>query len=427
MLNQRNRKCERGFTLISLAQGKPYRVAAHENHGLFSGQLRQWEKTADNVRSYTIAEVWNIPIRVNTSLLIFLPILAWLIGSGQQIELYAGMIEGLTGAGFDITRLRAGGTSWIIGITAAVGLFVSVTLHELGHSWVALRYDIEIESITLWILGGMASLKTIPKEWNREFWIAIAGPLTSVLVAAVCYGGVLVAPNSLQLSRFIVGYLAITNLLLAGFNLLPAFPMDGGRIFRALIARSRPYGTATRIAARVGVGFAFLFAIVGVFYFQIILLLLAFFIYGAATTESRTVLLDELLEGITVGDIMTSDLATVSVGTTIEEFGNRMLRDRQPIHLVTDDTGAVLGVITLDDLRKAQGNDRSMTPIEDVMQAVTRIESTADAFDTLAILDQSGNSNALVYDNSELVGVLSQADFTHAMTIQRGFRSGINR
>ncbi|MEF8869500.1 MAG: site-2 protease family protein, partial [Haloarculaceae archaeon] len=246
------------------------------------------------MRSFTLGDIWGIPIRINTSLIVFLPVLAWLIGSGGQIEIYAGFIETLTGVGFDLARLRAGSTPWVIGVAAAVGLFASVTVHELGHSWVALRYGLTIESITLWILGGMAALSAIPREWNREFWIAIAGPVTSVLLAAVCYVGLLVVPSSLVVPRFLFGWLAITNVTLAVFNLLPAFPMDGGRILRALLARRRPYASATRIAGRIGVIFAFVFAIVGVFTFQIILLLLAFFVYGAATTESRTVLLDEL-------------------------------------------------------------------------------------------------------------------------------------
>jgi len=182
----------------------------------------------------------------------FLPILAWSIGSGQQIELYAGLIEGVSGTGFDPGRLRAGSTPWVIGIAAAVGLFASVTLHELGHSWVALRYEIEIGSTTLWILGGIASLKSVPRGWNRERWTVVAGPITGVIVAGVRYIEVLVSPETLHVPRFLVGYLAITNVALAGFNLLPAFPMDGGRTFRALLARSRPCGTATRIAARVG-------------------------------------------------------------------------------------------------------------------------------------------------------------------------------
>jgi Zn-dependent protease len=116
------------------------------------------------MKSFTRTEIWGIPIRVGSSLVIFLPILAWLIGSGQQIALYAGIIEGLTGTGFDVARLRAGTTPWVVGAAAAVGLFVSVTVHELGHSWVALRYDLEIESITLWILGGLAALKTFPRS-----------------------------------------------------------------------------------------------------------------------------------------------------------------------------------------------------------------------------------------------------------------------
>ncbi|GAA0219236.1 site-2 protease family protein [Halobaculum roseum] len=378
------------------------------------------------MRSYTVTRVWDIPIRVNTSLLIFLPVLAWLIGSGQQIAFYAGIIEGFTGVGFDLAVLGAGATPWVIGIAAAVGLFVSVTLHELGHSWVALRYGIGIESITLWILGGLAALESVPREWNREFWIAIAGPVVSVLVAGVCYAGALVAPGSIPVTRFVLGYLAFTNLLLAGFNLLPAFPMDGGRIFRALLARTRPYGTATRIAARVGVVFAFLFAIVGVVSFNIVMLLLAFFIYGAATTESRTVLLDELLEGITVGDIMTRDPPTVSVDTTIEELGSRMLRDRQTVHLVTDDAGAVVGLVSLSGLRSVRGDDRGSTRVEAVMQEVPRVGASADAFDTLATLNQAGGSTAIVEEAGELVGILTESDYAHAMTVRKGFRSGIS-
>jgi hypothetical protein len=232
------------------------------------------------VRSYAVTEIWDISIRVNASLLVFLPILAWLIGSGQQIELYAGLIEGFTGAGFDLGRCdpvghrRRGGRRPVRERHAP----------RARPLWVALRYGIEIESITLWILGGITALSSLPKEWDREFWIAIAGPITSVLVDVVCYAAALVAPESLQVSRFVVGYLALTNLLLAGFNLLPAFPMGDGRIFRALLARSRPYGTATRTAARVGVLFAFLFGIVGVLNFRVTLILLAFFIYGAAPT-----------------------------------------------------------------------------------------------------------------------------------------------
>jgi Zn-dependent protease len=377
------------------------------------------------MRSFTVGSVWGIPIRINTSLIIFLPILAWLIGSGGQIQVYAGFIEALTGVGFDLARLRAGSTPWVIGITAAVGLFVSVTIHELGHSWVALRYGLTIESITLWILGGMAALTSIPREWDREFWIAIAGPITSVLLAAACYVGLLVVPGSLPVPRFLFGWLAITNVTLAVFNLLPAFPMDGGRILRALLARRRPYASATRIAGRIGVVFAFLFAIVGVFTFQIILLLLAFFVYGAATTESRTVLLDELLEGITVGDIVTRDVTALPAATTIEELGSRMLRERRTVYPVLGEGGSIVGVVTLEDLKQARKRNRDAVTVEAVMREVPRVGTTADAFDTLALMNQAGSANALVEEGGAVVGVLSQSDYAHALTIQRGFRSSL--
>jgi Zn-dependent protease len=377
------------------------------------------------MRSFTVGSVWGIPIRINTSLIIFLPILAWLIGSGGQIQVYAGFIETLTGVGFDLAQLRAGSTPWVIGITAAVGLFVSVTIHELGHSWVALRYGLTIESITLWILGGMAALTSIPREWDREFWIAIAGPITSVLLAAACYVGLLVVPGSLPVPRFLFGWLAITNVTLAVFNLLPAFPMDGGRILRALLARRRPYASATRIAGRIGVVFAFLFAIVGVFTFQIILLLLAFFVYGAATTESRTVLLDELLEGITVGDIVTRDVTALPAATTIEELGSRMLRERRTVYPVLGEGGSIVGVVTLEDLKQARKRNRDAVTVEAVMREVPRVGTTADAFDTLALMNQAGSANALVEEGGAVVGVLSQSDYAHALTIQRGFRSSL--
>jgi Zn-dependent protease/CBS domain-containing protein len=377
------------------------------------------------MRSFTLGDIWGIPIRINTSLIVFLPVLAWLIGSGGQIEIYAGFIETLTGVGFDLARLRAGSTPWVIGVAAAVGLFASVTVHELGHSWVALRYGLTIESITLWILGGMAALSAIPREWNREFWIAIAGPVTSVLLAAVCYVGLLVVPSSLVVPRFLFGWLAITNVTLAVFNLLPAFPMDGGRILRALLARRRPYASATRIAGRIGVIFAFVFAIVGVFTFQIILLLLAFFVYGAATTESRTVLLDELLTGITVGDIATRDVTAVPAETTVEELGERMLRERRTVYVVLGERGSIVGVVSLDDLKQARKRDRSQDTAGAVMREVQRVTTDADAFDTLALLNQAGSTDALVEEDGAVVGVLSRSDYSRALTFQREFRSGL--
>jgi Zn-dependent protease/predicted transcriptional regulator len=375
------------------------------------------------MRSYTVGRVWGIPIRISISLVVFLPVLAWLIGSGEQIAVYGGLIEGLTGVQLDVTALRAGNTPWLVGALAAVGLFVSVTLHELGHSWVALRYDIGIESITLWILGGVAALESIPKEWDREFRIAIAGPLVSVATAAACWAVLVALPASLTVPRFVFGWLAVTNVTLTVFNLLPAFPMDGGRILRALLARTRPYDSATRLAARIGVVFAILFAVVGVLSFSPLLVLLALFVYGAATTESRTVILTELLAGLTVGDVMTRSPATVDADATVEDIVGRMLRERQAVFPVVDgDT--VVGVVSVADLRGVAPDDRATTAVRSVAADVPKIAARTDAFEALAAMRQSNGGPALVVDDSGLVGVLSESDFAHAMQVQRGFTSG---
>ena len=377
------------------------------------------------MRNYTITRIWGIPIRLNVSLLVFLPLLAWLIGSGAQISVYAGLIEQVMGISFDVAVLRAGVTPWLIGIVAAVGLFVSVTLHELGHSWVALRYGLEIESITLWILGGIAALSELPREWNREFWIAIAGPIASVLVGVGFWIAALLTPTSFPVVQFVFGWLAVINVTLVVFNLLPAFPMDGGRILRALLARNRPYASATRVAGRIGVIFAILFAIVGVLSFNVILVLLAVFVYGAATTESRTVVIDELLDGITVGDIMTRDFQTVAADATVADLAERMLRDRQTHFPVTDETGEITGIVSLEDLKGVDQAARASTPVAEVMRDAPRFDTGDDAFEVLTLLNEARTSKALVGGGGRIIGVLTETDYSHALTIQRGFQSGL--
>jgi Zn-dependent protease/predicted transcriptional regulator len=380
------------------------------------------------MRDITIAHVWGIPIRLNISLLVFIPVIVWLIGSGAQIDTYTRIINGFTAADMDLAALRQGIRPWLIGSGAAVGLFASVTLHELGHSWAARRYGIHTESITLWIFGGIASLSDIPREWHKEFWIAIAGPIVSVLTGAVCF--VLVIPLSTSLSgglstvTFVFGWLAITNLVLAVFNLVPAFPMDGGRILRALLARKRPYASATRTAARVGVVFAILFAVVGVLSFNLILLLVALFVYGAATTESRYVLLDELLGDSTVGEIMTQNVDTVDAAASVDDLLNRMFRDRRTVFPVAEN-GRVVGVVALEDLKRVSADQRATTRIGTLAHDVPHLDAGADAFDTLAVLNSAGTQYAIVETDGELSGLLSQGDYAAVMNIRKGFQAGL--
>lgn len=370
------------------------------------------------MRNFHITTVWGIPIRVNVSLLIFLPVLAWIIGSGAQISVYAGIVSALSGVTLDLTVLTAGQTPWVIGTAAAVGLFASVALHELGHAWAAMRYGLRVESITLWILGGLASLESMPKEWNRELVIALAGPAVSILTGIACYAALFALPASAQVTLFVVGWLAVTNLFLAVFNMLPAFPMDGGRVLRALLARKRPYATATRIAARIGTGFAVLFAVVGVMSFSPMLLLLALFVYGAASSESRTVALAALLEGLTVDDVASPLDATIEASATVEDLVDRMFADRRTEFAVTRG-GDVVGVVTVGDFRELSKAEREADTVADLLETdLPRFVSEKAAFDALVELDTARATAAFV-DGPEGTRVVSREDFSSAMEMRR--------
>lgn len=370
------------------------------------------------MRSYTIGSVWDIPIRVNVSLLVFLPILAYLIGSGEQIAVYAGLIETLAPVTLDPAELA--GQRWLVGALAALGLFVSVGIHELGHSWAAMRYGIRTESITLWILGGLASLSEMPKEWTREFSIAIAGPITSFLVAGVCLLGVTAVPSSAPVLVFVVGWLAVTNVILAVFNLVPAFPMDGGRILRATLASRLSYTNATRVAARIGTIFAVLFAVVGVFAFSPILLLLAFFIYGAATSESKMVVLSELLDDLSVGDLLV-ETDPVDGDATLGDLFPRMLAARRTDLPVVDASGTVVGVVTARAMQAVDTADYETTRVDSLLTTdVPRLDAETGAFDALVELSQADSDVALVERDGRVVGIVSQSDFSAALDLRRG-------
>jgi len=370
------------------------------------------------MRKFTIGHVLDIPVRIDLSLVVFLPVLAWLFGSGAQIGVYADIVNAIAPRPFVLSTLTAGANPWIVGVASAVGLFVAVAVHELGHAVVGLRYGVKTEAITLWLLGGIASLQSIPRIPEQEFAIALAGPVTSVLVAAVCYAVLYAVPASLPVVGFVFGWLAVSNLLLAGFNLLPAFPMDGGRVFRAFLARSRPYGVATRTAARVGVAFAVLFAVVGVLELSPIFFLLAWFVYSAATGESRSVLLDDLLEGLTVSDIA-RESRTIDAEASVQAFADRMLAEHRTEFAVTRD-GAVVGVVTMNALRQIREVERDAYRVEEVMRTdLPTVSSDADAFEALATLNDRNAGAAFVEAGGNVVGVVTHADYSIVLQHRR--------
>ena len=371
------------------------------------------------MRSFEIGRITGIPIRLNITLVVFLPLLAWLISREAQLAFYAEVVNGISPRTIDVTVIQSGSTPEIVGVATAVGLFVGVLLHELGHSWTARRYGVTISSITLWIFGGMAHMENLPEDWDVELYVALAGPAMSVLVGAVCYGLLFVVPAQPML-LFVVGCLAVINVTLAVFNLLPAFPMDGGRVLRALLARNRPYAEATQTAASVGKFMAVLMAVFAVLALAPLLLLIAMFVYIAAGAESRTTVLRDVLRGLTVRELMSSDVRTVTPETTVAEFLDRVLSERTTAYPVMD-RDTVTGMVTLESVRRVSADDRETTTIADVMGAAPpSVDPDADAFEALVAMSGARGDRVLVVEDGRFVGQLTAADFTTAIEVLQG-------
>ncbi|CCQ36006.1 M50 family metalloprotease [Natronomonas moolapensis 8.8.11] len=371
------------------------------------------------MKNFEIGHVTDIPIRLNVTLVVFVPILAWLISREEQLSVYAGIVDSIAPRAVDVAAVQSGTAPLIVGVATAVGLFVGVLLHELGHSWTARRHGITISSITLWIFGGMARMEDLPEDWSAELYVALAGPAMSVLVGAVCYASLFVLPAQPVLV-VVVGSLAVINVTLAIFNLVPAFPMDGGRVLRALLARSRPYAEATRTAATVGKFIAVLMAVLAVLAFAPILLLVAMFVYVAAGAESRATVLRELLRGLTVRELMSTDIRTVTPETTVAEFLDRVLTERTTAYPVMQ-RGTVTGVVTLESIRSVPVGDRETTTVADVMgSSPPTVAPDADAFDALSAMSSTAGDRVLVVEEGRFVGQLTSDDFMTAIEVLQG-------
>jgi len=369
------------------------------------------------MRKFRIGSLFGIPIQLDLTFLIVLPLFAWLIGS--QIEGLAETLTMLWGASFDVGMLTAGSMPWIIGIVAALGLFVGVVLHELGHSLVAMRYGFEIDSITLWIFGGIAQFTEMPEDWKQALTVAIAGPAVSVVLGAGLYAVFVALPEQFGATRFVVGYLALLNVVLAAFNLLPGFPMDGGRVLRALLNTQMGYAQATKRAAEVGKVFALLLGLVGLLGGNLILIGIAFFIYIGASGEAQQTVMKAAFEGVTVRDVMTpaADVSTVSPDETIETLVDRMFRERHTGYPVVEH-GEIVGLVTLEDAQSVRPVEREAFTVDEVMtRELATIDAGADAMTAITEMQKNGVGRLIVEERDEFVGLVTRTDLVTAFNI----------
>jgi Zn-dependent protease len=292
---------------------------------------------------------------------------------------------------------------------AALGLFLSVLLHELGHALAAQRLGIRTQRITLWLLGGVAQLERIPREPKKELFIALAGPLVSFALALLFR---LLRQEAGALG-FLTHYLALVNLMLGLFNLLPALPLDGGRVYRALLATRKPYLQATRQALALSQAVAFALGLFGLWALNPFLILMAFFVYMASRADAEATLLAQALEGLKVRDLMTRDPIVVPKDLPVAELLELSLAHRVSGFPVVEE-GRVLGVVGLEGLEGADPR----APVGRYLQEPLVLSPEDSALSALERMGERGYARALVVEGGVLLGILSKTDLLRAFQVR---------
>ncbi|MEH1890778.1 MAG: site-2 protease family protein [Nostoc sp.] len=353
-----------------------------------------------------VGNLFGIPFYIHPSWFLVLGLVTWSYSSGLAAQ---------------FPQLSVG-LALLLGLMTALMLFASVVAHELGHSFVAIGQGIDVKSITLFIFGGLASLEKESKTPGEAFWVAIAGPLVSLLLCGIVTAIGVTTAASGPLAA-ILGVLASVNLALALFNLIPGLPLDGGNILKAIVWKitGNPYKGVT-FASRVGQIFGWVAVLSGVL--PLLLfgsfgnfwnLLVGFFLLQNAGNAAQFARVQEKLTGLTAEDAVTLDSPIVSANLTLREFADERVISGQNWHrfLVTDDHGQLVGAIAVDNLRTIPTALWSETQVKEVMRPITEsttVQSDQPLLEAMQLLEQQKLSVLpVIRENGVLVGILEKA------------------
>lgn len=365
--------------------------------------------------TFTLGHIAGVRIGVNWSVLVIFGIIALLLAEGRLPEAYPD---------------RSVAAYWSVGLIAAVVFFASLLAHELAHAVVARRNGVEVDSIVLWLLGGAARLNREALTPGAELRIAGVGPLVSLLVGAFFTGltWLLVAVTDAELVIEAVAWLAAINVLLAVFNSIPAAPLDGGRLLRAFLWwRTGDRVRAASGAAAAGRAFGWLLVALGVFlaftgpaFNGLWLVLIGWFIAAAASAEERQTQLRAVLSGVPVRQAMTPDPITAPATMPVTDLLTEPpYRYRHSAFPVTDDSGAPVGLVTLERITGVPAEERARTAVRDIMVPLAEVR-TAGPEDSLADLLPQDRPDlerpTLVIDDGGLAGLLSPSDVSRTAT-----------
>ncbi len=373
-------------------------------------------------RSVTLFKLLGFDIKVDFSWVFLALLVTWSLATGYFPSVVAAK-EGA--AGFE------NNIYWIMGAAGAMGLFVSIVLHELSHSVVARRFGMKIRGITLFIFGGVAEMEEEPPSAVSEFLMAIAGPLMSLFLWWA-FGNMAEAtalPDTLVPVAMVLSYLALINLILAIFNMLPAFPLDGGRALRAALWYIRGDNrSATVTAARIGSGFGIAFIMSGVFFFitgnvigGLWWALIGLFLRGAANAAIMQQDTQRILRGEPVWKFMVRDPITVpshiSVTSFVENYLYNQFHDVYPVV----DQDKVQGLVVSKRVKSIPQSEWDQKDIGSIMEPLTTdntIAPNVDSTRALSLMNRTGNSRLLVMQDGQLLGIVALKDMLRLLELK---------
>ena len=374
------------------------------------------------ILSVRLGKIMGIPIRIHFTLWFVFILIAWSLAVGYMPHQYPGLSVV---------------TYWAIGITSAVILFASILVHELSHSYIAKKNGLPIARITLFFFGGVSEMTEEPQDPDLEVRMAAAGPLMSFLIAGVLgalwyLGGSAHAPVAIIAT---LGYAALINGVLGAFNLLPAFPLDGGRVLRGSIWKHmNNFVGATRTAIRVSEVISllmmfggFVFIILGDFVDGLWVIVLGWFIRSGAETSLKQTLVGDALLGVSVGNIMTRDVLTVPPEITLNQFVSDYLLVHRHGGYPVVKNGEVLGVVTLQCVRAVPKEKRDSVTVREAMvpfEHTIMVKSSVTALDAMQKMARNKVGRVLVIDEGRLVGMATREDIVSTIQTRHDLELG---
>jgi len=364
--------------------------------------------------SFRLLRIAGIDIGIHYSWILIFILLTWSLAQGFFPSQYPGWSVA---------------TYWITGVVAVVFLFISVLLHELAHSLVARSRGLPVSSITLFILGGVSNLQEEPSKASVEFSMAIVGPVTSLIIAGICWGLLQAVTAKSSPVGATLYYLALINVLLAGFNILPAFPLDGGRVLRSILwGTTNDLTKATNIAATVGrffgwamIAFGLFWLLTGNFLGGLWIAFIGWFLSSAAESSRQQITLQEHLTGVKVKDVMNVMPEKIAPTTPVDDVVRSIFYQGRGRAALVVRNDSLVGIVTITDVKKLPHDKWLDTPVEHIMTHMPlQTVSPDDDLNSVMKLIVSHDVNQVpVVQNGKIMGLLNRADIIRHLQVSQ--------